>query len=284
MSVWAALAVLTKPQSLMLAPVWLVCLLRSTPADRGRRDGGRHGVPNGDYYRRIIVPIVAAALTAAVVTVPFVTVGGAAGIRDSLLGAVERYPVMHLNGFSAWFLVNPLERSMLGAGGGHYRSDRDPWLMGLAPRSIGLGALVLAALGVAVVLWRNRCRLAALHWAARVMPLAFFILPTQIHERYLFPAIALWAWAYAPTPRWWAGWLLVATAAFVNTAWVWPGAPGSAAAEWLSPLVHAKPSGAPIGVFAAVLLLLILAATIYDSRLFRYARQRTAARGYNIAQ
>ena len=56
---------------------------------------------------------------------------------------------------------------------------------------------------------KNISLLMAALLVATILPLAFFLLPTQIHERYLLPAIGIWAWAASPSRRWWTGWIVI---------------------------------------------------------------------------
>ncbi|MCK6482800.1 MAG: glycosyltransferase 87 family protein [Phycisphaerae bacterium] len=241
MSFWAAAAVLTKPQSLLLAPLWAVCLL-------WRCD-----------LRRCTRGFAAAAAAALLICGPYLLLGAAAGIWDSLLGAVGKYPVVHLNGFSAWFLLNPMTEPRLDALSALYRRDTTAWLAGLTPRAIGLMTLAVVAALVVWIIWRRRGRPPVLRWAACVLPLAFFLLPTQMHERYLFPAVALWAWACVPRVSWCVGWLLVSLTAFLNMAWAWPqrgvwdeiGGP-------MAGILFGDPLGQPAGVWCALALLALL--------------------------
>lgn len=241
MSFWAAAAVLTKPQALLLAPLWAVGLLR-------RCD-----------LRECARGVVAAAAAGLLICGPYLFVGGAGGIWDSFFGAVGKYPVVHLNGFSAWFLLNPMSEPRLEALATLYRRDTTALLVGLSPRAIGLFTLVVVAAFVMWITWRRRGRPPVLRWAAGVLPLAFFLLPTQMHERYLFPAVALGAWACVPRMSWCVGWLIVSLTAFLNMAWVWPqrGAWDEIGGP-MTGLLFSTPLGQPLGVWCAIALLALL--------------------------
>lgn len=242
MSVWAALALCTKPQSLLLAPLWLAVLLCRFPTN-----------DVASIVKRVIRALAAGAITTAALLAPF-GLDALPGIRDAYTRAVGYYPVVHLNGFSAWFLANPINAPRLDQFATTYRRDDAPFMGGITPRDVGLCALAPAALFVFMRLRRRHCDDDSLRWAAFVLPLAFFVLPTQVHERYLFPAIALMAWGISPRACGWIAWLLVSAAAFANAAWSWPGPPD---APWISTL-HAALYGSWIGTSCALMLVLLL--------------------------
>lgn len=210
MSALAALAMLTKVQTVVFLPLWLAIGLFYT-VHRPRRRLAVAGAALG---------------VALVVSAPFW--GDVSGVASAYTAAADRYPYTHLNGFSAWFLSHPLDRPRLESMGTAYARDDSPLAFGLTPRSLGISAFGLVCIGVWLVLRRRRCDTASISWAARVLPLAFFVLSTQMHERYLFQAVAVWAWSATATRRWWAAWLAVGACAFANVMWVWPGPGGGA--------------------------------------------------------
>lgn len=216
----AALAALFKAQALLLAPLWAVVLV-----DWARADGARWGKA-----------LLATAIPTALLLWPVRDALG--GVWVAYAGAASQYPFVHLNGFSLWFLVAPVDDAGALATLKGYVPDSARYL-GVPARLWGMGCLVATWVFVAVALWRQRMRCAnrekptaqapaaapmpeeGLRWAARVLPLAFFVLSTQMHERYLFPAIALWAWGMERNWRWAAGWMAVGLIAAVNMMWVW---------------------------------------------------------------
>ncbi len=233
MTALATLAVLTKAQAAILSPIWVVGAIRWAGL-RGRR-------------WLVLVGIVVM-LTAALVA-PFL--GEAGGAWDAYASAAGYYPYTHLNGFSIWFFSRPLDAPQLaGDLDRHYQRDDRPGLFGLTPRTAGLAAVWVVWATVAVRWWR-RDEEAVLRWATRLLPLVFFFLATQMHERYLFPAIALWAWAYEPTRRWWVLWLLLGAAAAANALWVWPGPGGGAVVAGLRELLHRPWFGLSPGLYWA---------------------------------
>jgi hypothetical protein len=67
-----------------------------------------------------------------------------------------------------------------------------------------------------VVLWRRHDDRRALLVALAVMAVAFFVLPTRVHERYLYPFFALGAILLVLRPRWAAVYAVLAAANLAN--------------------------------------------------------------------
>jgi dolichyl-phosphate-mannose-protein mannosyltransferase len=256
MIAFAAIAILVKPQALMMSPVWLAVLLCGTGANARRLQA---------------VAVGAAIIVAAMLPVR----GGLPGVWASYAGAAKYYPFTHLNGFSVWFLGDPLLEPHLGepfAGtavpqeslSDWYARDDVPIALGITPRACGLLAVAAVGLCAFIILCRRRCDERSLHWAARLLPLAFFILPTQMHERYLFPAIALWAWSACRSWRWLASCLLIGLCASINALWVWSGPPTAAWAAWCTQLLHRPWLGVAPGIWCSVLLSCLLVLTLLE--------------------
>ena len=257
MIAFASLAILVKPQVMMMSPVWLAVLLRGAGAGAPRR-------------------LLAVAIGVAIVIVALLPVrGGLPGVWASYAGAAKYYPYTHLNGFSAWFLGDPLLEPHLGEPftsaaapqeplSRWYAKDDVPNALGITPRACGLLSITAVGFGVFIILCLRRCDERSLEWAARLLPLAFFILPTQMHERYLFPAIALWAWSACRSWRWLACWLLVGLSASINALWVWPGPPSTGWTAWCTQLLHRPWLTFAPGVWCSLSLCCLLVLTLLD--------------------
>ena len=92
----------------------------------------------------------------------------------------------------------------------------DGLFIGAIPAVLVGTALFLVA--AAIVLWliaRRPDRLTMLTGLA-VLALAFFVLPTRVHERYLFPLAAIGAVLAAVSLRWRVAYILSAAATFAN--------------------------------------------------------------------
>ena len=154
-----ALGVLTKPQSIALAPliVFLIC----------RKYG----------WRRLFTSILAAAATLFVVIIPFEWSNPVSFLADIYFGAYQGYAYTTVNAFNLWAVGGMWvrETSALFAIG---------WIM--------FGA---SAAFVLFVLHRHFDKSGKLLilYAAFMLFFSFFMLPTRIHERYLFPALSILA-------------------------------------------------------------------------------------------
>lgn len=240
MSLWLALALLTKPQAAVLLPPCAAVLWYGWPATEARARAGR--------ALRCICIVAGLALVA---VLPFGRTGWP-GIRDAYVQAAGFYPVTHLNGFSAWFLGRPLARPDLQNVSAAYARDDAAWVATLTPRQIGLA---LFAGVVLLVLWRLRRRSGddeSLRWAASLLAFAFFTLSTQMHERYLLPAVGLGAWALGCNVRTWSPFVVASLVSFVNIAWTWPGPTGAAWSAPLAGLLHVE----AVGVLCALAVLM----------------------------
>lgn len=230
----AALAVLTKAQAIVFAPIWVIVIC----------------VAAGGQARGILAPIAVALAVVVVVMVPFVD--QADGVARVYTGAASFYPFLHLNGFSGWFVAAPLDRPRLGELGSAYPRDDVPVFLGFTPRLLGLAAFAAACLAVGGVLWRRRCDEPSLLWAARCLPLAFFVLSTQMHERYSYLALGVWAWAMVSGRRWWAGWLLLGACSSINVLWAWAGPGDGAVVTWIRDCLWSRWLGVSPGVWCAL--------------------------------
>ncbi|MEI7772302.1 MAG: hypothetical protein WCI67_20090 [Chloroflexales bacterium] len=154
---WAA-GVMVKPQAIILLPLLYVLTLR------------RHG-PRG-----LVEGVALAAGLIGLACAPLVLIGQGPGLYQAAAGSVGRFPQVTNRAYNLWWLVakdKPISDLVQVAG--------------LSYRSIGFALVALAA-GLA--------GLAALRRpdgpgraAAAALAMAFFVLPTQIHERYAFFAL-----------------------------------------------------------------------------------------------
>ncbi len=160
---WAAwtVAALVKAQSVVLLPL---VVLRTVRERGGRETALLAG---------------ASLAAAALVALPFM-VGRGPEIAQSLLWTVSRYPSLTMNAMNVWW---PVSRA-LGIG----TSDGVALLPSVSAKTVGLALFSLAVLLVLLRLPRHPSAEATLA-AAAALSLAFFLFPTEIHERYLYPAV-----------------------------------------------------------------------------------------------
>jgi len=157
-----AIALLIKPQAIIFAPVLFIVTLR--------RYGCRGLLAGGGL----------AAALAGLGCAPLLLAGQGPGLLQAYAGSVGRFPQLTNRAYNLWYLTT------LGAGG----ADAGQGLGLLSFRLIGVILMGGAAVLVCVALIQ-RSDGPARALGAAVLALAFFTLPTQIHERYLYLALAL---------------------------------------------------------------------------------------------
>ncbi|MGF3523060.1 MAG: glycosyltransferase 87 family protein, partial [Candidatus Bathyarchaeia archaeon] len=154
------LGILTKPQSIALAPLMIFLIYRKF------------------NWKGLLISLLAAVLTVFAVILPFEWSNPAAFLSNIYLGAYEGYGFTTINAFNMW-----------GFGG--------MWQPETAASFIAGWLLFAAAAAFAVYFVHkklsrpndsSRSNEIAVLFAAFVLFFAFFMLPTRIHERYLFPA------------------------------------------------------------------------------------------------
>jgi Gpi18-like mannosyltransferase len=110
------------------------------------------------------------------------------------------------------------------------------------------GALLLAGLlGAAALVWRRQ-DLATLLAAAALMAFAVYFLPTRVHERYLFPAMALLAPFAAVSFRSLAAYLVMTAAFAASLLYALSHIDRGVLAPWLYDVLRAPPSVWIIGL------------------------------------
>lgn len=185
------LAGLIKPQlGLILIPVVVAAVIRRhivRPGSGPQPTGRLAFLGTQPNLWRLVVGAGFAFTTYAVISIPF---GLSPLDLIELAGkAASTYPYMTVNAYNPWALMPGEGQPSLAFGGG-WHPDSDVILGGLT--AFQVGAVLLAsglALTAAFVAWRDDRRSILL--AATFAALVFFVLPTRVHERYLFPITAL---------------------------------------------------------------------------------------------
>lgn len=263
MSALAAAALLVKLQAIVLAPVWLLCLLfgrepEGAPAKRMSLAARVREILTPPRLRRIGFSAAAGTLVFVAGCLPFVAQGEAAGVRRAYLGAMGHWPVVSANAFNLWSAMLPLRTP-----------DPKHWVFdtgrvgGLTYHSIGLLMLAVAVTALGVRALGRPSSLETVRWLSVSLCLCFFTFPTQIHERYLHPVLAIAAWAYVPRSAWWLLWLTLGWVYALNLVWVLPFEPGWIAEAAVDHAVHWT-SGAwiPSRVWGALTTLITLAVAV----------------------
>jgi len=150
------LGILTKPQSIALLPLIAFLIFRK----------------NG--WRRLLTSILAGAATIFVVILPFEWSNPITFLSNIYFGAYRGYAVTSVNAFNMWAL------------GGLWVPDGYLFILGW----MLFGALTTFTLYVLYKRFNASGELLVL-FSAFVLFFGFFMLPTRIHERYLFPAISM---------------------------------------------------------------------------------------------
>lgn len=170
---------------------------------------------------RIVTTGVVGFLTAIVLSAPFGL--SLPGLIDQLFKTAAGYPYVTVNAYNLW--------ALLGAGSSPSMADAGTWTLDAPPvppqtgdyasffgiPAVVVGAVLLGAviIGVSLLVARRPDRRTMLVGLA-VLALAFFAVPTRVHERYLFPLFALGAILLAFSWRWRIAYALASVAAFAN--------------------------------------------------------------------
>jgi dolichyl-phosphate-mannose--protein O-mannosyl transferase len=230
-SVTAMLALLVKFQFAFIIPIVAIVGIRrhliggsSDPQHDGKRDPPR-----------ILFSLAAALATLFVIITPFgvsLYAPLAGGDPNGLLGilpeadpatslvgkfveAANTYTGLSVNAINMW--RNPWS----GLGDTlTWGDDRTIGLLGLTWQQVGIALFAVVAL---VALWQvaRRDDLRGILVAALLLAIAFFVVPTRVHERYLFPALALAAPLVLRSWNWKALYAGLSLAFFANVYWVY---------------------------------------------------------------
>ncbi|MFN8624185.1 MAG: hypothetical protein U0869_25870 [Chloroflexota bacterium] len=218
----AMLALLAKPQFALFAGVVGVVLLRR----HLRRPGPEGWRRDREGPVRLLTSAVVAIAVALVVTLPFDTgsrtdafagvpvLHGVAGLVAVMASTAGAFADLTANAFNPWALVGPTP--LIGPDGLATRWTPDSLPVLGVPASVLGAALYLAiTAGVVALLWRRPDRDGILV-ATVILAAAFFVVPTRVHERYLFTAVGIGALLLPRGRGWWAWFALAATILAVN--------------------------------------------------------------------
>lgn len=181
---WLAVALTFKQQAIVVVPILVLAAVRV---------GGLAG---------LFAAARGGLVTALLLLVPFYAAGTAEALFHTLLSVTERYPYVSMNAHNAWWLVfGPASLStsdLLRFGNGVF-----------SLRTVGLAAFGGAIVLILVRLWHQlgeprRDRMVSVAEACALAFLAFYLFPTQMHERYVVPALAFVALLCVADRRiWW---------------------------------------------------------------------------------
>jgi len=249
-AIFTVIAAIIKPQLGILVPLVVIVTIRRAlwPTDRAASAESMAQVGNASGLRarwraweqrtgkpvRILTSAVAGYLTAVILCLPFglsvIEISSQApfigsGLVDQIIVAGGGYPYLTVNAYNAWALVpGDLGNSLASSGlwvcdvvsSDSGQCGAGIALFGAVPAVVVGAGLLLATM--ALILWmvaRNPDRLTLLV-ALALLALAFFAIPTRVHERYGFPFFALGAILFAVSPRWRVAYVALSVATFAN--------------------------------------------------------------------
>lgn len=189
------LALMTKLQVILFAPLLLMLVVRRF---------GKLRVIGGAAVRAIV----GVAVGLLVANLPMIFLGNGLYAGNVVLTAVGFHPLLSMGAWNVWWLLEGGEARRLWDG---FR-----WLDGLRTREVGLalfgGVVLFLVVRMSVEPWRARVR-DVLAWGA-LLGLSFYLLPTEIHERYLVYVLGVLGVLAALDRRFIAHWILVSMTAF----------------------------------------------------------------------
>lgn len=122
----------------------------------------------------------------------FVVGSGWSGAGRPYTSTTSSYPYITVNAYNFWYAIT--------LGQGNMRPDGQAFLSVLTYKQVGLALLGAYTLWLCIIIWRQIDHPRLFVWAAALF-LGFFMLPTEIHERYLYPAAILIVLATAQQRR-----------------------------------------------------------------------------------
>lgn len=167
--VWFAVALLVKQPAAAVGPLLLVVSFR------------RYG------WRRTALGMALCVGLYAGASLPFVAGSGLQNALSPYLKASDAFPYLTNNAYNSWYAAAALVKGApVGFAEAPFR-DSLPLLGSLSAKTVGFGLLGVYTLLLCVVFWRQAHERREFVWAAALFT-GFFMLPTQVHERYLYPA------------------------------------------------------------------------------------------------
>lgn len=182
-------------------------------------------------WRRVAMSLAAGTIALLVICLPFGLVpfdpaNPAHSLLHRFIGASQAFPGVTQNAFNLWMdpLLDIVRVGSTGLTEGRVVSDTDSLLviagLGLNWQTIG-NVLFLAAVAVSLLVLRRRDDGPAVTFVALVLAVSFFVLPTRVHERYLYPALAFGIpFLAVRVGGWRALYAAISLIAFLDVFWV----------------------------------------------------------------
>jgi hypothetical protein len=154
----------------------------------------RHGM------RKLAIAAAAGLGVVLALALPHVLGGAGKAVAKAYSGAVNYYPFRTGEAYNGWYLLDRYDIAVRGLPGPVARRDDRAALGPLTFRDLSLAAFAVYTLFLLAVLWR-RGTARTLLWATAMQLFAFFMLPTQVHQRYVIPAVAVLGLLAPLSPR-----------------------------------------------------------------------------------
>jgi len=186
-------AFMTKLQSIAVFPLLVITTL------------GKRGV------RGLALGIATFVVAGAIITMPWLLTGHMGDIVNVYTVLPTESPRVDVSAYNLWYLLRLSHVH-------NVTSYAQP--LGLPFSYQTLGILLFASYALMITLLAARSDGLAL--AAALLCLGLYMLPTQIHERYMFPALPFLALACAARPRLWIAYAVLSATFFFNLITVAP--------------------------------------------------------------
>jgi len=193
------LAVLTKLQSIVLFPIILFITWKNKKI-KGVIKGAAFGL-----------------VTILIICFPFILNNQLNNVINVYISSTSKWPYITMNAYNFWHLFNPVTNNDFRKG----IIDNTELLGLVSHKLIGLILLGVYCIFILYYLHKKNNQNSILI-ASSAMVFAFFILPTQIHERYLFPFFALFSLIYFKNKDLKYIYIILSVTFFLNLLYVLP--------------------------------------------------------------
>lgn len=176
--------------------------------------------------KAVVIAIAAAATTMLALALPHVLGGAGEAVLRAYTGAVHYYPYRTAEAYNTWYVADRFDVLVRGLPYPLVRRDDRLAVGPVTYQALGLAAFVLATAALMAALWK-RPGPRLLVFTLTLHLFAFFMLPTQVHQRYSVPAVAIAA---------------VLVAIRRDLAWLWIGLTVTATLNQALDLARALPA------------------------------------------
>jgi len=149
--------------------------------------------------RAVAVGALTAITAMAAVTIPYLATGAARPVLASYHGAVGYYPFRTVEAYNLWYVLDRVDIRLRGMESAEARADTRTIVGPITHRDVGLALLAAWTAFILAGVWRWPSG-GGLVLATALQFFAVFMLPTQMHQRYVLPAAVLLA-LVAPVSR-----------------------------------------------------------------------------------